>query len=456
MRRTVLTALIIAAASWAAAQETTRFFAAAASTPGANGTFFKTDARLFNPDPTATITVGLAFLRPNVDNSTATEVPVNIPPRQGVALDDLVATVFSRSGSGGVRLRSSAPFLATSRTYNIGDGSSGTFGQFIPGLTPDQALTQGILIQVVNDPAASGFRSNVGFVNPGLTAITVSYQVYDAGSATLLGEGTRSLPPLAFSQINNIFSAIGAADTVVDDATVEFTATAPVLAYASVVDNTSGDPIFVLPYADTGTPVMENQPPNGTIVTPAGNVTVQVNQSVNFAATATDPDGDAITGMEWSFGDGVTASGLQVVHTYAQQGAFTVTFTATDARGLSDPSPPSRTVTVEAAAATLTQVQDLVFTPSCARSGCHAGSSPAQGLNLSVGQTYTNIVGVASHEQPSLNRVEPGDPQRSYLYLKVIGDPSISGSQMPRGGPPLSQAEIDLLSSWILSGAPNN
>jgi hypothetical protein len=42
------------------------------------------------------------------------------------------------------------------------------------------------------------------------------------------------------------------------------------------------------------------------------------------------------------------------------------------------------------------------------------------------------------------------------MYLKVTGDPSIVGSQMPLGGPPLSAALINLLRDWIERGAPND
>ncbi len=456
MRRTTLILLLAVAATSAGAQETTRYLAAAASAPGANGTFFVTDARVFNPDATATITVQLAFLAANTDNSGAAEVPITVAPRQAVALDDILQSVFQIGGSGGVRLRSNRPFLATSRTYNIGDGSSGTFGQFIPGLAPDQALPQGILLQVANDAASSGFRSNVGFVNPSGATVTVTLRVFDASSATLLGEHSRTLPPYAFSQVNNVFNAIGAAETVVDNATVEFTASAPVFAYASVVDNTSGDPIFVLPSADTGTQGGANNPPEGSIVTPSGDITVTVGQAVGFVASVTDPDGDLVTGLEWDFGDGITASGLEVTHTFSAAGSYTVSFTATDERGLADPSPATRVVTAASAAASFTQVQDAIFTPSCAFSGCHAGSSPAQGMSLASGQAYDAIVNVASRERPSLDRVEPGSPEQSYLYLKVVDDPSIAGSRMPLGGPPLPQEMVDLLRSWILSGAPNN
>ena len=51
------------------------------------------------------------------------------------------------------------------------------------------------------------------------------------------------------------------------------------------------------------------------------------------AAGSTDPDGDALE-YAWSFGDGASANGASVSHTWAQDGDFTVTLTVTDARGL--------------------------------------------------------------------------------------------------------------------------
>jgi len=106
--------------------------------------------------------------------------------------------------------------------------------------------------------------------------------------------------------------------------------------------------------------------------------------------------------------------------------------------------------------ATFTRVQNEIFNPSCALSGCHSAGSAAQGLSLAEGQAFGNIVNVPSSVQGSKNRIEPGDPNNSYLYLKVIGDPSISGVQMPRFRTPLSQELQDLLKDWIEAGAENN
>lgn len=439
----------------ASAQEVVQFIPAAASAGGANDSFFVTDVRLFNPSPDETITVHLAWLRRDADNTDAEEQSVEVGPRRGLALDDVVAEVFGLEGAGGIRLRSDSEFRVTSRTYNVG-GASGTFGQFIPGSSPEDALLDGILLQIVNDSADDGFRSNIGFANPNTFAVAVTIKVYDLETGTLLGERSRNLQPLAVSQINNVFGFVGAGGVVAYNASVEFSADGPVIGYASVLDNTSSDPIYVLPYQDDGTPAQDNRPPVGTIQTPAGNVSVAAGGSVAFAGAVSDPDGDDVT-VVWDFGDGITSTELVPGdHTFSDAGTYTVTFTATDEHGLSDPTPDTRTVTVSGSAATFSQVQSQIFTASCAFSGCHAGGAPAAGMNLSAGQAYANIVDVPSTEQPALDRIEPFDPGASYLWLKVIGDPSISGQRMPLGRPPLGQEELDLLQGWIEAGAQNN
>jgi PKD repeat protein len=331
-----------------AAAEQVLIIPAAASAPGVGDAFFVTDVRLFNPDPSNTITVHLAYLRRNRDNTSAAEVSRTIGPRQGLALNDVVATVFGIEGAGGLRLRSDSPFFATSRTYNVG-GEAGTFGQFIPGLSPDDAVQSGILLQVVNDPTMTGFRANVGFANPHSQEVKVTVRVFNLDTGQLLGESEKTLRPLAVLQINDVFKEIGVADLVFGNASVEFEAEMPVLGYASVLDNTSDDPIYVMPFADAGTPNEDNNPPNGTIDSPATDVTVSVGEGVDFAGSVNDPDGDEVTVL-WDFGDDTTATEEDPgEHSYSEAGAYTVTFTATDEHGSPDTTPDTRTVTVEEA-----------------------------------------------------------------------------------------------------------
>ncbi len=95
-------------------------------------------------------------------------------------------------------------------------------------------------------------------------------------------------------------------------------------------------------------------------------------------------------------------------------------------------------------------IQQNVFTPIC--TGCHAGAAAPLGLRLTAGVSYAQLVGVPSVEVASLLRVEPGDPDASYLVQKLEGSAEV-GDRMPQGGPPLPQATIDVIRQWIVDGA---
>ncbi|MBL7995934.1 hypothetical protein JNM05_11245 [bacterium] len=95
-----------------------------------------------------------------------------------------------------------------------------------------------------------------------------------------------------------------------------------------------------------------------------------------------------------------------------------------------------------------------IFTNECGSAGCHAGSSPQAGMNLSQFNAYDDIVNINSEEQPSLKRVMPFAPDDSYLVRKVEGVPGIDGDRMPADGPPfLTTAQIDTIRLWISNGA---
>jgi len=97
-------------------------------------------------------------------------------------------------------------------------------------------------------------------------------------------------------------------------------------------------------------------------------------------------------------------------------------------------------------------IQDNVFTPICSR--CHAGAAAPEGLMLDAAHSYNLLVGVGSQEVPSLKRVTPGDPDSSYIIIKLTNGPGIVGAQMPFGLPPLPQPTINAIRQWIANGAP--
>ena len=99
---------------------------------------------------------------------------------------------------------------------------------------------------------------------------------------------------------------------------------------------------------------------------------------------------------------------------------------------------------------TFGSIQANVFTPICEQ--CHSGAGAPQGLRLDAANSYALLVGVPSAEQSGVLRVNPGDPNNSYLIQKLEGR-AASGERMPAGLPALPQTDIDVIRQWIAAGA---
>jgi len=126
---------------------------------------------------------------------------------------------------------------------------------------------------------------------------------------------------------------------------------------------------------------------------------------------------------------------------------------------VNDETSKTTRVAVVASATLSGDVQPIFNTVGCTNSDCHSGAQPQAGQNLTSGNAYANIVAVPSAELPSMDRVEPGDPELSYLIHKIQGTHLAvggSGAQMPLGLGMLPQSTIDIIRAWIRTGAPNN
>lgn len=107
---------------------------------------------------------------------------------------------------------------------------------------------------------------------------------------------------------------------------------------------------------------------------------------------------------------------------------------------------------VDAPKITLVQLSRDIFTPNCTFSGCHGGSFLSANMSLEADRIASEIIGVASSGS-NLNRIEPGDPEASFLLKRVRGDSDV-GSQMPLNRTPLTAEQIELIRAWIAAGAP--
>jgi hypothetical protein len=102
-------------------------------------------------------------------------------------------------------------------------------------------------------------------------------------------------------------------------------------------------------------------------------------------------------------------------------------------------------------------IQRKILTPSCSTFSCH-GAARAGGLTLGD-DAFANLVGVppsnATARAAGLERVAPGDPDRSFVLKKLTGQLTTGeGDPMPQVGSRLPPASIDLIRRWILSLTP--
>ena len=93
-----------------------------------------------------------------------------------------------------------------------------------------------------------------------------------------------------------------------------------------------------------------NQAPVGSIDIPISDMTINVGDTLSFAATSSDPDGNLPLAYLWNFGAGSGIPDANIEDPGSVQfnieGVFSVSFTVTDSLGLADPTPATRIITV--------------------------------------------------------------------------------------------------------------
>lgn len=224
---------------------TTSFIPAGARSRGEAGTFWLTDVAIANLGQTPA-SVNVAYLRRRQPNANPTNQSFTVAAGEQILLEDVFNSMFGLDrANGALRITAQNPNVkTTSRTYNA-EGEAGTYGQFIPAVTEVAAVVSGKSGALPQLQENTSFRTNVGALNLTDKTVNLRVQLFD-GSGTLLGVKNATLRPYEMDQYDQIFDEVGAGTVNNGYAVVRVTTDGgKVLAYASVVDNRSGDPIYV-------------------------------------------------------------------------------------------------------------------------------------------------------------------------------------------------------------------
>jgi len=209
---------------------------------------FHSDVRIFNGGSTP-VTVTATFYPQRNPGGAVQSAPIQIAANEVKVLDNILPSLFNATGTGGsvvVTTNSPSSLVTTARTYSIG-ANNGTFGQFIPGVTPAEGIKLGDrALQVLQLEQSQNFRSNLGLVE--LTGQPARVRI------TLNVPESRVSPVLEFDLAGNEFNQLGAVIASMLPGKNVYNAriaveviggTGRVSAYGSVIDNATQDPTYV-------------------------------------------------------------------------------------------------------------------------------------------------------------------------------------------------------------------
>ena len=222
----------------------TRFVVPGVADLNTDAASWRSDLRVFNSGAAPQSATFTFFPMANAGPSTSKEVTLD--PGQVVAFDDILATLFGITNSGGtlhVTVPSDAPLVVTGRTYDV--TPHGTFGQFIPAVTEADAVGAGErALQLVQTESSVRYRTNVGLVEVSGKPVTVEVSVHLPDSKVsptvlvpLAAFESRQFPLLSSLGLGAVYNARISLRVVDGEGRLT--------AYASVVDNETQDATYV-------------------------------------------------------------------------------------------------------------------------------------------------------------------------------------------------------------------
>ena len=209
------------------------------STPGANGTLFRTSVQLHNPG-SAAMAGRIVFHLSGVPGSESDPaLPYSLAPGQTQSIADLLPAMgLSGLGSADIEVTSGGAPVATARVFNDA-GAAGTTGFTEQPMRVDEALRPGQTGVLLTPPDFAVARFNVG-VRTLEDGASVTFTLRDAAGA-VVGSPNRSLP----SNYHQQQDAAGFLSVLALPSGGSITITVnsgAAIVYGATVDNRTGDP----------------------------------------------------------------------------------------------------------------------------------------------------------------------------------------------------------------------
>jgi hypothetical protein len=230
---------------------------AAGNNQGMHGTSWSTDLEIRHLGGVDSL-VKVSLLEHGSSNQPALSEEVEVGNLESLVVEDVLESLFDHDGQAALHLEiRGGDVHVSSRTFNTDD--RGSFGQAVPALSVGESRSEILVPDLRHEDGV--WRSNIGLVNFSARAIVVdielvvSYHGFDASLEPL------NLAPFEYRQLNDVFQGRFHPLLDIESACARIVASDQTwglfVAYGSVIDNRTGDAVFV-----EGIPTTRERPQN--------------------------------------------------------------------------------------------------------------------------------------------------------------------------------------------------
>jgi hypothetical protein len=218
-----------------------------AHTQGANGTDWHSELEVCADGP-VDARFSVALVR---EQGGTAPVTFDLVGGACVRWTDVLQDLFAAEGEGALRIDVLiGNVVATSRTYTIA-ANGATYGQLVPAVVqPDNRYYMTVPWLAHSTVPTEGFRSNLGIANLEDGPIDLWVDLYEGvGQDTYIASVPVSLEAHEHRQLNDVLAPYVSGDVMhawAEVRTVFGQDPREFLAYSSVIDNRTGDPVFVM------------------------------------------------------------------------------------------------------------------------------------------------------------------------------------------------------------------